>query len=306
MDVHQTICSVDIAGYGGMARTRPNYVTLRSGMYESVQQAFDLAGIPWDKCFQQDVGDSILVLAPAHVPKGAFAGALPEALADALGAHNEAHLPAERIRLRLALHAGEVTYDRYGVAGKAIILASRLLDAPPLKEALRNSAGSLAMIASDWFYTEVIQHHDDYEPNAYRQVNVDVKETSDVGWIRVPGHELPAPAPSVRPVTEPVPPVVIPVRLRPASPRFYEVVDALEDIPCMRQEDTRSLVVDELPFAGTVRHFTARRAHVISILRTCLDFDNGLLQLVSVITNHEPSGSVPLNRLLTLLTGGAV
>jgi hypothetical protein len=285
-----------------MARTRPNYVTLRSGMYESVQLAFDKAGIPWDECFQQDVGDSILVLAPAEVPKGAFAGALPRALADALYAHNEAHLPAERIRLRLALHAGEVTYDEYGVASTAIILASRLLDAPPLKEALRNSAGALAMIASDWFYNEVIQHHEDYEPTAYRQVTVEVKETSDVGWIRVPGHE--AAVPTVRPPDEIVDTVVVPVRLRPASPRFYEVVDALEEIPCMRQEDSRFLVVDELSFAGAVGHFTRRRAHVISILRTCLDFDNGVLELVSVITNHEPSGSLPLRRLLTILTGG--
>jgi hypothetical protein len=302
-----------------MDRTRPNYVALRSGMFESVQLAFDQAGIPWDTCFQQDVGDCILLLVPADVPKGAFAGELPRALAAALCAHNEVHPPKERVKLRLALHAGEVTYDKYGgVAGKSIILASRLLDAPPLKEVLRDSPGSLAMIASDWFYTEVIQHDDDYEPDAYRRVSVAVKEFSDVGWIRTPGHELPAlppplppspppsSSPSVRPDDTLVETVVVPVRLRPASPEFYEVVDALEDIPCMRREDTRLLVVDELRFAGTVRHFPSRRAHVISILRTCLDFDDGVLELVSVISNHEAGGSVPLKRLLTLLTGGAV
>src|SRR3954447_20368535 len=80
VDVHTTICTVDIAGYGSGDRTRPTYVALRAGMYQSLQQAFAKAGIAWDECFLQDVGDSILALAPSTVPKGAFAGVLPGAL----------------------------------------------------------------------------------------------------------------------------------------------------------------------------------------------------------------------------------
>jgi hypothetical protein len=57
VDVHQTICVVDIAGYGGMERTRPNYVALRAGMYKSVKQAFAEAGIPWSECFCQGGGE---------------------------------------------------------------------------------------------------------------------------------------------------------------------------------------------------------------------------------------------------------
>jgi hypothetical protein len=319
-DVHQTICTVDIAGYGGMDRTRPNYVALRAGMYKSVKQAFAEAGIPWAECYQQDVGDSILALAPPTVPKSAFAGILPRALAVALRAHNEAHPPEERIKLRLSLHAGEVTYDEYGVAAPSIIHASRLLDAAPLKEALAGSTGTLAMIVSEWFYDEVIRHHADHEPDAYRKVTVVVKETTATGWIRLPDHELPPepPAPAPARVTngevtngESVlaangEPVLVPVLLRPASPEFYEVIEALEEIPCMRDERERSQVVDQLRFAGTVRYFPSRRAHLTSILRTCLDFENGLVELVTAISSQEPSGSLPMRRLVTLVFGGAL
>jgi hypothetical protein len=252
----------------------------------------------------------VLVLAPGGIPKGAFAGRLPAALAEALHVHNEAHSPAEQIKLRLALHAGEVTFDDYdGVAAPAVIQACRLLNAQQLKDALESSPGALAMIVSDWFYTDVIRHRPEYAPDTYRSVTVVVKEFTDVGWIRLPDHELPA-----RPPELVEPPVVVTTESpvfsvtmpRPSSPQFFEMVDALEDIPCMQGEHSRTLVIDQLRFAGTVRYFPARRAHIISILRTSCDFPDGVLELVAAISNMESSDSVPLKRLLSLLTGGAL
>lgn len=303
---------VDIAGYGGMDRTRPNYVALRAGMYRAVQQAFDKAGIPWSECFQQDGGDGILALAPATIPKEAFAGILPNALVAALRDHNETHPAEERIKLRLALEAGEVTFDALGgVAAPAIIRASRLLDAPRLKQFLADSPGVLAMIVSDWFYTEVIRHHADHEPDTYRKVTVNVKETATVGWIRLPDHvlppELPAEVPAAAPerVTNGVP-VLKPVLLRSATPEFYQVVDALEELSCMRDERERAQVIDQLEFSGTIRYFPSRRAHLTSILRTCLNFENGVVELATVISSQETRGSQPLERFLRLLFGGSL
>ncbi len=303
LDEHKTICTVDIKGYGSGSRTRLNYVALRAGMYTSVQRAFAEAEIPWDECFRQDVGDSILVLVPGSVPKGAFAGPLPIALVAALEAHNRRHPVEERIQLRLALHAGEVTFDENGVAGHAVIQACRLLNAQPLKDALASSAATLAMICSDWFYTEVIKHWPEYAPETYRRITVDVKEFSDVGWIRTPGHELPAVrnaevVPAAQPVQAPV--------LRAASPEFFDVVDALEEIPCMQGEHSRTLVLEQLRFAGNIRYLPTRRAHVTSILGTCCDYETGVLELVQGISHLEPPDSIPLKRLLSLLFGGSL
>jgi Effector-associated domain 2 len=305
MDGHVSICTVDIADYGGMDRTRTNYVALRNGMYSSVRQAFAESGIPWDESFRQDRGDGILALVPAGVPKGLFTGPLPDALSAALCAYNEGRPPEEQVRLRLALHAGEVRFDKRGdVASQAIIHAFRLLDAPPLKNAMADGA-TLAMIASDWFYTEVIRRDATFEPQSFTPVEVVVKETNTIGWMRVPDREaLESPTlPPAAPVVDGVP-IVAPILPSPSSSGFFDVVAALEEIPCMQAEQPRSLVLEQLPFSGAVRYFPARRPHVISMLRTCLDFENGVVQLLVAIAQFEPAGSIPLKRLLSLLIDG--
>ena len=58
----------------------------------------------------------------------------------------------------MALHAGEVNYDEHGVTAASVNLAFRLLDASALKAALAGSPGVLAVIASSWFFEEVVRH----------------------------------------------------------------------------------------------------------------------------------------------------
>src|SRR5262249_25126259 len=48
------------------------------------------------------------------------------------------------------------------------------------------SPGVLALIVSDWFFTEVVRHDPAAVPSAYRRIQVAVKETASTGWIRVP------------------------------------------------------------------------------------------------------------------------
>jgi hypothetical protein len=97
---------------------------------------------------------------------------LPHALVTALREHNQTHSAEEQIRLRLALHAGEINYDDHGITATAINLTFRLLDAPPLKAELAQSPGLLAIIASPRFYDEVIRHSPASNPAAYRPVQV--------------------------------------------------------------------------------------------------------------------------------------
>jgi len=115
---------------------------------------------------------------------------LPSALVAALRRHNDTHLGQERIRLRMALHAGEVYYDEHGVTAASINLAFRLLDAGELKAALAGSPGLLAVITSPWFFEEVVRHSA-ADSAAYRRVRVDVKESRTTGWICPPGSHVP-------------------------------------------------------------------------------------------------------------------
>ena len=155
-----------------------------------MQDAFGRAGIPWDNCGHEDRGDGVFVLVPAEVPKALLAESLPPALVTALRAHNDGHPGPERIRLRMALHAGEVHYDQHGVTAVAVNLAFRLLDAGPLKAALASSSGVLAVIVSSWFFEEVVRHSG--AAPGYRPVDVAVKETTTTGWICLPDQAVPA------------------------------------------------------------------------------------------------------------------
>ncbi|MGW3991922.1 hypothetical protein ACWEF6_00385 [Amycolatopsis sp. NPDC004772] len=188
---HWTIFAIDVEGYGDQRRTAPHRLALRDGLHRALSRAFDDSGVPGADLRREDCGDGVFVLAPPEIPKGPFVEFLPTALAVALHRHNRTHHPSERIRLRMALHAGEVAYDDHGVTGTAINQTFRLLEAPPLKEALKASRGVLALITSAWFFDEVVRHSNSLDSTTFRSVQVTVKETRTTGWISLPDRPYP-------------------------------------------------------------------------------------------------------------------
>jgi hypothetical protein len=185
--VHRTIVVVDVEGFGDRRRTNRHQLAVREGLYRAMREAFHRAGISWADCGHEDRGDGVFILVPADVPKGLFVELLPFALVAALRAHNDTHPGQERIRLRMALHAGEVHYDEHGVTAASINLAFRLLEAGELKATLAGSQGVLAVITSSWFFEEVVRHSA-ADSAAYRRVRVDVKESKTSGWICLPDY----------------------------------------------------------------------------------------------------------------------
>lgn len=183
--VHRTIVVIDVEGFGDGRRTNRHQLAIRDGLYRTVREAFQQVSIPWDAVEHEDRGDGIFALLPPQVPKGLLVEALPSALVAQLEAHNRAHARQEQIRLRMALHAGEVNYDQHGATAASINLAFRLADAPPLKSALAGSPGVLAIIVSSWFFEEVVRHAAT-DVARYRQVRVAVKETNTIAWIFLP------------------------------------------------------------------------------------------------------------------------
>jgi tetratricopeptide (TPR) repeat protein len=190
--VHHTIVLVDVEGFGARHRTHADQAAIRHGLYQALELAFTQSGVGWDDCYREDRGDGALILVPAQVPKTVLAAGVPGQLAAAVRAHNQVHDPDARMRLRLALHGGEVLHDEYGVTGTAVTVAFRLLEAGPLKQALAGSAGALAVITSAWFYEEVIRHTEPCAPATWRRVLVTVKETREDGWISLPDAPYPA------------------------------------------------------------------------------------------------------------------
>ncbi len=188
--VHHTILVVEIEGFASTGRTNMHRLTLRAGLYDVVQGALVGSGVSWPDCYHADLGDGVLVLVPADYPKAVFSELVPAALTALLAEHNRVHRLPERIRLRVALHAGEISYDAHGRTGAAIVHTFRLLHSSVVRDALASAAGDLAVIASGWFYEEIIRHSPLSRPEWYRPVFVQEKETAAWGWVRLLGPEL--------------------------------------------------------------------------------------------------------------------
>ncbi|TCO62225.1 hypothetical protein [Actinocrispum wychmicini] len=190
--VHRTIIAVDIEGFGDPARTMPHQLATRAGLYKVVAEALDAAGVPWDRCRTEDRGDAVFILVPPDIPKSPLVAVMPEALAHAVRAHNHISDERQRVRLRMAVHAGEVAHDDHGVTSNAVITVFRLLDAPPVKQALADSSGVVALAVSRWVFDEVVRHSAGVDAATFRPILVAVKETCDTAWVALPDQPYPA------------------------------------------------------------------------------------------------------------------
>lgn len=182
--VQRTVMIVDVEGFANRSSTHQAAVRreLHHALHRAFQNAeFDRSG--WD---EQDIGNGVLMLGPPGLYNEIFAERLPHTLAGAVREHNEEHSPEERLRLRMVLHAGEVSINERGMTGEAVILASRLLGSSPLRAALAESSGVLALAVSSWFYENVVSQHPASAPETYRRIMLPTKESDIEVWIRRP------------------------------------------------------------------------------------------------------------------------
>ncbi|QFZ18183.1 effector-associated domain 2-containing protein [Saccharothrix syringae] len=268
---HRSFVVVDVESYGDPVRTSAHRTAVRQGLYGVLVRAFADCDLPWDDKARDDAGDAVMVLLPADTPKDVLVEQLPERLVAALREHNHIHSSEARLRLRMAVHAGEVHYDEHGKTSAEMIFTYRILDAPEAKRALRESAATLLLIASDPFYRAVVRHEPAARPEAFRRIDADVKETRAEVWIRLVDDDRP-----FVPATAP--------RRRPEPARqLGAFADALLRVPGFDTPEGRNLVVRGLPFAGVVPRHAAARADAISILMTCEHYPEGLEALVEQV-----------------------
>lgn len=295
---------VDVEKYGDPARTAADQLRVRRGMYGALEKACTGAAIPWERCEVDDRGDGVMVLVPADVSKNRIVTRLPELLATALEEHNAGCQPEARIRLRLALHAGDVHSDERGYTSNSLIFAFRLLDSDEAKSALASSPGVLIVIVSDWLYQDVIRQDPAASPGSYRLFRFATKEGPALAWIRRPGAPLSATLTAGRPPSHPGEDRLTTIlRTTDApSPRqspLTTLVDRLLAVPTVAQEAGRRLVMDHLrpEMANAVPYFPQPRHHVFSLVRTCLNYPGGIEELLTVVRFLEGPDSTPIRLL---------
>ncbi|WP_018351654.1 hypothetical protein [Longispora albida] len=186
---HHSILVFDIERYG--SRPDPIQWRLRREMYSCIEDAMRAAGLPADGCFLEDRGDGVLMLIPSTVEYSKYKLVdtfLPK-LEAALRGYAKVSNEAGRMRMRLAMHSGELGRDDRGWIGAAVNTACRLCDVQTLRDALASvPEAHVALIVSDEWFQAVIRHeHGAIDASTYTQVPVDSKELHVKAWIHVPG-----------------------------------------------------------------------------------------------------------------------
>jgi hypothetical protein len=279
--VHHTIVAVDVESYSSAERIDFDRLAIREGMYDVVSAAFRESDIPWDDCRVDDVGDSLLVLLPSTVPKIRTVDRLPHRLTAMLRRYNQTHSATAQMRLRMAVHAGEVHHDRNGIAGESVNFTCRLLDAKDLKKALAESKAQLALVVSDGIYTGTVRH-DPAVPD-FRRISVNVKETTTHAWMSIE----PSPRPPGRPQTPPDPAdrTRTPVSKELSLGELTRLVAALEHVTPLSSADGRDQLMEYLPpeIRTGIRRTSTARTDFISIVTACWHHPGGLAQLVEAV-----------------------
>lgn len=183
------IVVVDIKGFG--RRSEAVQKSLRKELYQALREALTSAGVAPDQCpAPEDRGDGVIWLLPGGVSKTDLTGRFVHRL------HAELQTRAGRgessaMRLRVALHSGEVIPDTRGWVGSALNTACRLLDTPQLREALAAAGPSrLALMVSNEWYEEIASSEDgDVVRATFWQAAIGIKEVRGVAWIHVPGFD---------------------------------------------------------------------------------------------------------------------
>jgi hypothetical protein len=176
----RVVLALDIASF--TSRDEATQIHLRESMYRIVHAAYAAARIGRRGSTLEDRGDGVLMVVRAKDGLDAVIPVLIQSIRRGVRAHNAAAVPAERMQLRVALHAGFLHRDAYGVTGNTVNRLFRMLDAPVMKERLAVGETDFALILSEYVY-ETATGYRLIDGKDFEMIRVDVKETHTIAWL---------------------------------------------------------------------------------------------------------------------------
>lgn len=193
---HRSFMIIDVED--SSSRTDPGLVSLRADLYQVTRDAFAQTLLSSAQWHSEDRGDGILILIDSTVPKIDIAGPFLDHLVAGIARYNKNKDLQEWMRVRVALHAGEVQRDKEGWAGDALTTAFRINGAPAVKETFAAAPRAQCIIAvSDYLFQNVIRHgHPLVKNDSYRRISVPLRDGSMQAWVRVPGYSAPPSLPT--------------------------------------------------------------------------------------------------------------
>jgi hypothetical protein len=189
--MHTTIIGVDIPQFGDPHRNADIQRALRHTLYENLERAFAITGLPWRDCHREDRGDGALIVLPPQVPSADVLDPFSHHLTELLRRSNQLASTISRLRMRIAIHTGEIHRDAHGVLGQPLTLLYRLLDSPAFKTALQQTPqADLGVLVSDPLYQNAAGSGL-INPAAYRPLRIHHKETHTLGHLWLPPNYRP-------------------------------------------------------------------------------------------------------------------
>ena len=158
---------------------------IQDDLEHAMAQAAVNAGLDRKRWYRQPRGDGELAVLPDGISGLYLVADYPRELASTVAAVNDAGKGRQRLRVRLAIHHGAVAPGRFGPVGAAPVVISRLVDAEPVKQQLRQRSDlNTALIVSATVYNEVIQSRlHDLDPETFRRTSIRAKGSTYVGYL---------------------------------------------------------------------------------------------------------------------------
>ncbi|MFG2045683.1 hypothetical protein [Dactylosporangium sp. NPDC048998] len=185
--VRRLLLACDVEGFGRAD------AGLRSRWQHAVRQvlgdAASQVGLDSSRWQRHAAGDGELAILPVGTSWRVVFDQLLGAVDRQLHEYNRYATDAARLRLRVAVHEGVAAYTADGVAGQAATAVTRMVDAPPLKQALNaHPKASMAVAVSDPVYQDVKHGRDRYMRITIPQATKGSPEAA--AWVFVPDGNM--------------------------------------------------------------------------------------------------------------------
>ena len=119
-------------------------------------------------CRLENDGLVALIRPADEVPKTLLLGAVVPALSRLIASETGQEADAEPLRLRVAVHSGEVHRDGPGFFGEALDVAYRVLAAPRVREYARAAAVPVTLAITEEIFWSIVRHgYPGIEPTAF-------------------------------------------------------------------------------------------------------------------------------------------
>lgn len=199
--VHKTMLVLDIEKFG--PRLHLEQAEAQRVMYDFFRHVLAKADIEQTAAHVEDRGDGLFAVLDADVSKVGLIRSVITELPTRLYDYNRMASDSTKIRMRAAVHAGDVEITDKGVVGTPAIEVFRLLNSKKLYAQLEASDEPLVLAVTDAIHRGVIRHdYSGVRADRFYPIDADDKAPQVAAWIysttpagTPPRTDSPAPQP---------------------------------------------------------------------------------------------------------------